>query len=518
MPNARFFSSGSVGINYASFDPNTRIAMIAAPFDWFEAIYQYTDVRNQLYSDNPAFSGNQTLKDKGFDFKINIIKERRFFPSIAVGARDIAGTGLFSSEYVVASKFIGDFDITAGVSWGQMSDARYRNPLGEISDRLNSRDLEVGLGGDFSFDSYFSGNIGFFGGFEYYLPFTKGMRLKLEYDPSNYEGSATRKPETYVSIPKDSDINIGLTIPLSSQTKLSFSFVRGNTFSIGFSVFGKYGRKNPLIPKDDPPLEIPNQKELKNVTGSEKRYLYRAALKYMNDERQNLRTANIENNKFSVSYSQNRFMSYSTSYGRALRTLDSLAPDYIEEFELIPMNAGFEMTSLTIDRELFRSRINNQVYPFSVNDFEINPTLNKTETHEFKPEARYPSLFYAFGPALQSHIGGPDRFFIGGLNFRGDIEVLLRKNISFKTIAKYNIYDSFDVINQGSDSILPRVRTDIAEYLKEAEDFSIIRSQFDYFNKLSNSIYTKISAGLLKKCLVGLAVKFCIDHIRLFLH
>ena len=168
MPNARFFSSGSVGINYASFDPNTRIAMIAAPFDWFEAIYQYTDVRNQLYSDNPAFSGNQTLKDKGFDFKINIIKERRFFPSIAVGARDIAGTGLFSSEYVVASKFIGDFDITAGVSWGQMSDARYRNPLGEISDRLNSRDLEVGLGGDFSFDSYFSGNIGFFGGFEYY--------------------------------------------------------------------------------------------------------------------------------------------------------------------------------------------------------------------------------------------------------------------------------------------------------------------------------------------------------------
>ena len=50
--------------------------MIATPFDWFEAIYQYTDVRNQLYKQS-AFS-NQTLKDKGFDFKINIIKEGSF--------------------------------------------------------------------------------------------------------------------------------------------------------------------------------------------------------------------------------------------------------------------------------------------------------------------------------------------------------------------------------------------------------------------------------------------------------
>ncbi|MGA0360417.1 MAG: YjbH domain-containing protein [bacterium] len=45
---------------------------MAYPFSWFEASYQYTDIKNALYSDVPAFSGGQTYKDKSFDFKFKI--------------------------------------------------------------------------------------------------------------------------------------------------------------------------------------------------------------------------------------------------------------------------------------------------------------------------------------------------------------------------------------------------------------------------------------------------------------
>ena len=85
---------------------------------WFEASYQYTDINNYLYSSVREFSGSQSLKDKSFDGKFLLRAESRLGPQLAVGFRDLAGTGLFGSEYLVASKFItNDIDISVGIGW-----------------------------------------------------------------------------------------------------------------------------------------------------------------------------------------------------------------------------------------------------------------------------------------------------------------------------------------------------------------------------------------------------------------
>ena len=41
-------------------------------------------------------------------------------PDVSIGLVDFAGTGLFSSEYVVASKSISRFDLTVGIGWGNL--------------------------------------------------------------------------------------------------------------------------------------------------------------------------------------------------------------------------------------------------------------------------------------------------------------------------------------------------------------------------------------------------------------
>ncbi len=51
-----------------------------------------------------SFSGDQTYKDKAFDVKLRLWEESYWMPQVAVGARDIGGTGLFDAEYIVASK------------------------------------------------------------------------------------------------------------------------------------------------------------------------------------------------------------------------------------------------------------------------------------------------------------------------------------------------------------------------------------------------------------------------------
>ena len=69
-PNARFHEEGTLGFSYTVMQPYLRGSIVAYPFNWLEASYQYADINNQLYSTVFAFSGNQTFKDKSFDFVI----------------------------------------------------------------------------------------------------------------------------------------------------------------------------------------------------------------------------------------------------------------------------------------------------------------------------------------------------------------------------------------------------------------------------------------------------------------
>ena len=88
-----------------------------------EASFQYTDINNALYSPFKTFSGSQSLKDKSFDIKINILREDRYRPQLSLGMRDIGGTGLFSSEYFVMNKYISEnIDLSFGVGWGNLSE------------------------------------------------------------------------------------------------------------------------------------------------------------------------------------------------------------------------------------------------------------------------------------------------------------------------------------------------------------------------------------------------------------
>ena len=165
-----------------------RGSLIAYPFNWLEVSYQYADINNQLYSPYREFSGSQSLKDKSFDAKIRLIQESQSLPQIAVGFRDIAGTGLFSSEFIVASKNLSkSLDLTMGIGWGNLTGQLIENPLLEISDHFATRSSALGLGGEFNVDDYFAGPAGYFFGIEYFVPKFKGMRIKLEYDGTNYK-------------------------------------------------------------------------------------------------------------------------------------------------------------------------------------------------------------------------------------------------------------------------------------------------------------------------------------------
>ena len=123
MPTARMAKTGEFSANYVDDDQYRRWSMSVQPFDWLEATLRYTDVRTRLYNANPDFSGDQTYKDKGMDVKVRLLEESTWIPNLSLGFRDLMGTGLFDSEYIVGSKRVGPFDFTLGMGWGNMGRA-----------------------------------------------------------------------------------------------------------------------------------------------------------------------------------------------------------------------------------------------------------------------------------------------------------------------------------------------------------------------------------------------------------
>jgi len=145
IPSARLMSEGSFKIGFNNSYPYEMTVMAATPFPWLEATFRYTEIKNEKYSPYLAFSGNQTYKDKAFDFKFRLINETRSVPSVVVGFRDIGGTGFFSSEYLAASKQFGPIDLTLGLGWGQLSrSADFSNPLTSLRDSFKKRPVYDG--------------------------------------------------------------------------------------------------------------------------------------------------------------------------------------------------------------------------------------------------------------------------------------------------------------------------------------------------------------------------------------
>ncbi|NDH54553.1 MAG: hypothetical protein EBY24_21860, partial [Betaproteobacteria bacterium] len=106
-PTARMAPAGEARFTYSHVYPYTRLNTMLQPLDWLEAGFRYTQIGNRLYG-SADVSGKQALIDKSIDFKVRLLKETSTLPQVAIGITDIGGTGLFSSEYLVANKRSGN--------------------------------------------------------------------------------------------------------------------------------------------------------------------------------------------------------------------------------------------------------------------------------------------------------------------------------------------------------------------------------------------------------------------------
>ncbi len=169
-PTARMLPAGEARFNMSRVYPYERVNVMMQAFDSFEAGFRYTNILNRLYGP-VELSGSQPLKDKSLDVKFRLLEEKAYLPQVAVGIIDVGGTGLFSSEYVVANKRFGNFDASLGMAWGYLgASGNVRNPFTLVSSKFDTRAAETGMGGVPGVKSFFRGPAALFGGLQYQSP------------------------------------------------------------------------------------------------------------------------------------------------------------------------------------------------------------------------------------------------------------------------------------------------------------------------------------------------------------
>ena len=247
VPVARMGADGDFHFTYSDVAPYQRYAIDATALPWLEAGFRYTAVANVLYGP-VSFSGGQSYKDRAVSIKVRLAEESSSIPEISLGLRDLAGTGLFGSEYLVATRRFYNFDMTAGIGWGLMGTGvvGFNNPLGLISHSLKVRPASTGAG-TFAL-TYFRGpRVGLFGGIEYHTPW-EGVRIKLELDSNDYKSEPF---PTAANFAVRSPLNFGVVYSPFSFVDFSAGIERGTTLMARVSLHANFNTGG--IPVQDTP-------------------------------------------------------------------------------------------------------------------------------------------------------------------------------------------------------------------------------------------------------------------------
>ena len=492
IPTARMEDSGHFSFNYNDNEDYRFWSVSIQLFPWLETTARYTDVRRLLYSPFPGFSGDQSLKDKGLDVKIRLLEESYYVPQVSVGWRDFGGTGFFESEYIAASKRLGDFDFHLGMGWGYLGRAgNISNPFCQLSDGFCQRPGGFsGNGGKVDYDQFYKGPASLIAGVEYHTPWLP-LTLKLEYEGNNY--ATDRAPD----LVQDSRFNYGLVYRYKN-IDLQASYQRGNTFAFGISLDTNFNTiKQPKF--DTPAPEV-------NAQGANPAKFSRAPLrKALYQDAGFVATSIFRNNdELIVKGKQIAFRDEAVAMERVGRVLANFGPDNVARYRIVVEEINLPMVETVFDVAEFRA-----VSRYERLDTPVRSTYVRKEPDVDDVIWQFNTPVRGLGFSLDSFwtqmLGNPEAFFMYQGGVLPTIEYHFDNNWSVMSVAKVSLLDNYDKFNfkvDAQDSTLPRVRTYAREYATRS-NITLDRLFLSYRDNIVQDWYAQAYAGYLETMFAG---------------
>ena len=465
-PTARSYDEGVHGVTIYGSDIDQKITITSNPYEWFEAsvFYMNTELEPTCrgYGDEVFCQG---YKDKGFNVKFRL-KEEGVLPAIAIGLMDFAGTGIYSSEYIVSSYGIGNLDMHLGLGWGQLggTNKTISNPLGSIKESFYDRQGGYsGEGGQLNFGKYFSGEEAapFYG-----VSYKYGDKLLFQ-----FEKDTTKMFDASLLYPeRESDYTFGLKYSITDNFTIGLSHERGSYSSFTFTY------------KNSPARSF-------------KKYEYKQAEVAPDDNKYEQLINNLQNNDIGVRKVTETSRSIGLDLTQFIHSDIRLIEDIVSK---AARDAGITKEIKT-DLNVAGLKAVTEIDE----DFQKDAKI----IYERDLEKRfYNSSHIVLRPFLASR----EEFFKGAILVENNSEFIIKENFFFAVNLKYSLANNFeDLTFPPVDTFPAQVRSDVKQYLKNMNDGVLIgRMQFDYHITPKPNHHLMFTAGILEDFFQGAGAEY----------
>ena len=448
---------------------------------WLEGSFRYsTDSRKVGYE--------LGVRDRSYSAKIRFLEESDFLPSLAIGVKDLIGTGYWQSEYLVASKSLSFATVNLGLGWGRLgSRQKFDNLLGYAHDGFDIRPSDDGgIGGGLRLGTWFRGDMGIFGGVDLSLESfgLSGFSGLIEFNSDSYERELAEG-----KIRKLGSVNIGLKY--SHPSGLSVTAASHGKSYASLKVSASFNNNLLPIKPIERSLQARELVALKRLpTGLDKKSWFDLALYDLEHSGIRLHSARLapNSNELTVEVTNISFPLSNDALSTVVDVLRRYAPSRVKFF-LIQIREHDQLGPFV---EI--SRFGN---PSTVKYLEGREVVGPTHLVDFL----YPAIGAEISLSTRVQFMDPDEPLKYQWYLKVSPKIRFSDELFLKSSVGLNLYNTFN-LNRTSESVLPHVRSDLNEYLVYGAT-GIDHLFFDYRESLSPRIHARYYLGILEWMYTG---------------
>ncbi len=488
LPSAKNLPDGQFSVSSTVFGGTIRVNLSFQILENLTGAFRYARI--------PGGDFQGYTWDRSFDLHYLLHREKSSFPAIAIGLRDFIGTGIYTGEYLVASKSFGSkLSASAGIGWGRLAG---ENSFNNVFGFKGRKGLEVGQGGTFHLDHFFTGDNSPF--FSVSYKFNKKLHFISELSSDSYD----REISSPKGFTRKSDINLGIKYIIDPTFTLIATLMHGDVLGLTVNM-GINPRNSPYHSGTEPaPMPI-LQKKYRSQEPKFEKDIFAKSKKLLNLDGIDLKTITMSEGKAEVSVINRKYLNVSQMIGRVVRILSLTTPSNIEEFKIniIDFKSNLFVSEIIINRE-----------DFAKSELKFNGPEKLWETVEIKNSGN--SVFYAdetsierlswsLYPYLDTSLFDPSdpiRFTVGA-ELLGKYKFLPSTSISGSL--RQPIAGTLDDIKRGPKVGLPNVRSDFMYYHRDisANLFINYLTLNQYWKPYSN-LYALVNIGFLELMHAGI--------------
>lgn len=494
LPSAAMQPDGEIGFTLSHAAEATRAAVTFQALPWVEGTFRYASV--------DALAG-ETLYDRAFDIKFRLVEETGWTPALAVGFRDVLGTGIYASEYVVATKrLLPGLSASAGLGWGRLgSFGAFGRPFGGPEDRSATPRTD----GDVDPSDYFKGEAAGFAGLVWETP-VEGLTLKAEYSSDAY------LPEEASGFERESPFNFGLDYTIAPGVTLGAQYLYGSEFGVSLSVSANPGRPGIMDENEPAPFplgrrnpawrELPvAEREAWAGDAEDRAFVLDRLRKGAEEEGIGVEAVALGARRADVQIVNTRFVTDAQAIGRMARIMARAMPATVETFDITVVAAGTPTTTVSLSRDRLEAEADHPsgdltLLPDGVAD--AAPRGRAT----LEP-GRYPGLIWAIEPALGLSLVTTDEPARIDARLRARGELRLAPGFTLQGAVSQNLYNTFEDAEAGSPA-LPPVRSDLIAFRRDSPT-TVESVTGEVITKLSPALYGRVTAGYLETMYGGVS-------------